>query len=282
VNHLIVSATDGENPEVRDELDVAFGASYAPAVDATGAPALSVTDALVLQLGQGFFDDGVPVPLTAPHPVVLPDIADIVTRVVAGLDLLDQIPNPVVSSSAATLQVTSVTLDDITVQITLVDGGLDLYVRVGALTLGTTGSLTVSSTTISLDGGVDAALSAYAHADISKASPSDPVVVTVGTFDVALETATGAFTDPNANAVFALASGFLRTTIQEQIQNALSGTLQSTVPQALEGVFQSLDTALANKMIAIDASPLPPVTVTLNGQTDQLDIAPMVDMSVTL
>ncbi len=282
VNHLIVSATDGENPEVRDERDVAFGAAYAPAVDANGAPALSVPDALVLQLGQGFFDDGVPVPLTAPHPVVLPDLADIVTRIVSGMDLLGQIPNPVVSSSAITLQATSITLDDITVQITLVDGGLDLFVQIGALSLGTTGSLSVESTTVSLDGGVDASLSAYAHASISKASPTDPVVVSVGTFDVVLETATGAFTDPQANAVFTLASGFLRTTIQEELQSALSGALENTVPQAIEGVFQSLDTALANQTIPIDAAPLPAVSLTLDGHTSELTIAPLDAMKVEL
>ena len=135
---------------------------------------------------------------------------------------------------------------------------------------------------MSLDGGVDAAVSAYAHASISKASPADPVVVSVGTFDVALETATGAFNDPQANAVFALASGFLRTTVQEQIQSALSGTLESTVPQAIEGVFQSLDTALANKTIDINAAPLPAVAVTLNGHTSQLDIAPLDWLATTL
>jgi hypothetical protein len=282
VNHLIVSATDGENPEVRDELDVAFGASYAPAVDAAGAPALSVPDAIVLQLGQSFVDDGVPVPLTAPHPVTLPDMADVVTRVVAGMDLIGQIPNPIVSGSAITLQATSVTLGDVTVQMTLVDGGLDLFVRVGALTLGTTGSLTVESTTVSLDGGVDAAVSAYAHASIAKASPADPVTVTVSTFEVALETATGAFTDPQANAVFDLASSFLRTTIQEELQSALSGALENTVPQAIEGVFQGLDTGLANKTIPIDAAPLPAVSLTLDGHTSALDIAPLDWLQVTL
>jgi hypothetical protein len=282
VNHLVVSATDGENPEVRDEFDVAYAASYAPGVDAMGNPAVSQPDAIVLQLGQNFFDDGVAVPLTAPHPVVLPDIADIVTRVVAGMDLLSKIPNPVVSSSTATLQVTSVTLDQITVEITLVDDGLDLFVRVGAVTLGTTGSLSIASSMISLDGGIDAAVSAFAHATITKASPADPVMVSVGTFDVVLETATGAFTDPQANAIFALASSVLKTTIQQQLESALSGTLQNSVPQAIQGVFQSLDTALANQTININAAPLPAVAVTLNGHTSALDITPMDAMKVTL
>jgi hypothetical protein len=273
VNHLIVSASDGENAEVRRELDVAFGAAYAPAVDAKGAPSLSVPDALVLRLGQRFFDDGMLVPLDAPHPVVLSDMADIVTRVVAGMDILSQIPNPIVSSSAITLQATSVEMDDVTVEMALVDDGLDMFVRVGGLYLGTAGSLDVLGTTVSLDGGVDAAVSAYAHASITKTTPSDPVVVQVSTFDVALETATGAFADPQANAVFALGSGFLRATVEGLLHDALAGTLESTVPQALESVFESLDSALANTKVSLDAAPLPKVELTLDGHLTEVDTA---------
>ncbi len=54
------------------------------------------------------------------------------------------------------------------------------------------------------------------------------------------------------------------------------------MPQAIEGVFQSLDSALANKTIAVGASPLPPVNITLNGQTNQLDIMPLDWMQVDL
>ena len=273
VNHLVVSASDGENPEVRRELDVAFGAAYAPLVDAMGAPSLSVPDALVLRLGQRFFDDGTAVPLDAPHPVVLPDMADIVTRLVAGMDILQQIPNPILDSSAVKLTATSVKLDDVTVEMALVDDGLDMFVRVGALYLGTTGSLDVLGTTVGLDGGVDAAVSAYAHASITKASPTDPVVVEVSTFDVALETATGAFVDPQANAVFALGSGFLRATVEQLLHDALAGTLQSAVPQALQSVFESLDTALANKTVTLDTPPLAKVTLTLDGHLASVDTA---------
>ena len=283
VNHLVVSADDGENPEVRQEFDVAFGAAYAPAVDPmTGAPSLSLPDAIVLDLGQGFFDDGTVVPPTAPHPVTLPDVADIVTRLVAGLDILSKLPSPLINSSGVTLTATSVTLGNVTTELSLAGDGLDLFVRVGALSLGTAGTLNVSNTTISLDGGVNASLSAYAHASITKASPTAPVVVTVGTFDVALETATGAFTDPKANAVFALASGFLRTTVDQLLQNALAGTLQGTVPQALESVFQSLDSALANRSISINSPPLPAVELDLDGHLDQLTIAPSSSLRATL
>lgn len=271
VNHLIVAASDGQNPEVRRELDVAFGAAYAPATDASGAPSLSVPDALVLRLGQRFFDDGTPVPLDAPKPVVLPDMADIVTRLVAGMDLLQQIPNPILDSSAAKLSATSVKLDDTTVEVSLVDDGLDLFVRVGGLYLGTTGSLEVLDTTVSLDGGVNAAVSAYAHASITKASATDPVEVKVSTFDVALETASGAFNDPQANAVFALGQGFLRATVEQLLHEALGGTLQTTVPDALESVFQSLDTAISNTTVSLDSAPLPKVAITLDGHLTQVD-----------
>jgi hypothetical protein len=282
VNHLVVSASDGENAEVRRELDVAFGAAYAPAVDATGAPSLSLSDAIVLDLGERFFDDGTAVPLNAPHPVTLPDVADIVTRIVAGLDVLSKLPSPLINSTGVMLTAKSVTLGDVTAELALAGDGLDLFVRVGALSLGTTGWLNVSNTLISLDGGVNASLSAYAHASITKASPTAPVVVTVGTFEVALETATGAFNDPQANAVFALASGFLRTTVEQILQNALAGTLQGTVPQAFESVFQSLDSALANRSITIDSPPLPKVGLNLDGHLNKLTIAPSASLRATL
>ena len=110
MNHLVVSVDNGMDPEVRREFDVAFGAAYAPAVDANGAPAFSSPDALVLDLGQRFFDDGTAVPLDAPHPVTLPDMADVVARIVAGMDIMSKLPNPLIASNGVALTVTSATM----------------------------------------------------------------------------------------------------------------------------------------------------------------------------
>jgi Glucodextranase, domain B len=282
VNHVVVSADDGEDPEVRREFDVAFGAGYAPAVDATGAPAFSAPDAIVLDLGQRFFDDGTAVPLDAPHPVRLPDVADIVARVVAGMDIASKLPNPLIDGNGVHLTTTSATAGDLIVEAQLAGDGLDLFVRVGKLSLGTAGSLDLSGTTINLDGGVDASLSAYAHASIVKPGPTVPVFVNVGTFDVALETATGKFTDAQANAIFALASGYLRTTVEKTLKSALSGALQGSLPQALQSVFESLDTALANRTFNIDVPPLPKVGLTLDGHLNALDVAPFESMRAKL
>ncbi len=282
VNHLVVSADNGLDPEVRREFDVAFGAAYAPAVDAKGAPAFSAPDALVLDLGQRFFDDGTAVPLDAPHPVALPDMADVVARIVAGMDIMSKLPNPLIASNGVALTVSSAKITDVRVETQLAGDGLDLFVRVGKLSLGTTGSLDLAGSPVSLNGGVDASLSAYAHATIKKASPTAPVVVTVGTFDVALETATGKFNDPQANAIFALAAGFLRTTVAQMVKDALGGALQGSLPDALESVFDSLDTALANKSFNIDAAPLPKVALTIDGHLNAIDLAPFRSMRAKL
>jgi len=282
VNHLVVSVDNGIDPEVRREFDVAFGAAYAPAVDANGAPAFSSPDALVLDLGQRFFDDGTAVPLDAPHPVTLPDMADVVTRVVAGIDIMSKLPSPLIASNGVALTVGSATMADVTVETQLAGDGLDLFVRVGKLSLGTTGSLDLAGSPVSLNGGVDASLSAYAHATIKKASPTAPVVVTVGTFDVALETATGKFTDPQANAIFALAAGYLRTTVAQMVKSALSDALQGSLPKALESVFESLDTALANRSFNVDAAPLPKVGLTLDGHLNEIVLAPFDSMRAKL
>src|SRR5262249_3952304 len=100
----------------------------------------------------------------------------------------------------------------------------------------------------------------------------DPVMVDVGTFDVALETATGAFESDQANAIFTVAAGFLRTTFEQQVKSALSGTLENTVAQALEGVFQDLASALANRTIALDTGVFPKVSLYLDGHLSELDI----------
>lgn len=282
VNHLVVSADNGEDPEVRREFDVAFGAAFAPAVDAKGAPAFSSPDALVLDLGQRFFDDGTAVPLDAPRPVTLPDMADVVARVVAGMDIMSQLPNPLIADSGVDLTVDSARMADVRVETELVGDGLDLFVRVGKLSLGTTGSLDLAGSPVSLNGGLDASLSAYAHASIEKASPKAPVVVTVATFDVALETATGQFTDAQANAIFALAAGYLRTTVEQMVKTALEGALVGSVPEALESVFASLDTALANTSFDIDAAPLPKVVLTVDGHLNAIELAPFDSMRAKL
>lgn len=282
VNHLVVSADNGEDPEVRSELDVIFGAAYAAAVDGTGAPAFSVQDALVLDLGQRFFDDGTTVPLDAPRPVTLPDMADVVTRVVAGMNIMSLLSNPVIDSSGITLNVGSATLSDVRVEAELAADGLELFVRVGKLSLATTGSLSLGSATVSLNGGLEASLSAFARATIYKASPSEPVVVTTSTFEVALETATGKFNDPQANALFALAASALRSTITQMLKGALGDALTDSLPGAIEGVFQSLDTALANRTFDIDAAPLPKVGLTLDGRLSEIDLAPFDSLTAKL
>lgn len=282
VNHVVVIADNGKDLQSRQELDVAFGAAYAPAVDGSGAPAFSAPDALVLDLGQRFFDDGTAIPLDAPHPVAMPDIADVITRVVAGIGIVDKLPNPLIASNGVALTATTATASDIHVETELAAGGLDLFVRVGKLSLGTNGSLDLAGTPVSLNGGLEASFSAYAHATITKASPAAPVVVTMGTFDVALETATGKFADPQANAIFALAAGFLRTTVNQLLKEALGDALVGAVPGALESVFSALDTALANRSFDVDAAPLPKVTLTLDGHLDAIDVTPLDAMRASL
>jgi hypothetical protein len=263
-------------------MDVAFGASYAKATDDKGAPAFSSNDALILDLGQRFFDDGVAVPLDAPRPTTLPDMADVVTRVVAGMDIMSKLPNPLIASSGVDLTVTSVKMSDVRVETELAGDGLDLYIRVGKLTLGSTGSLDLAGAPVSLNGGLEASLSAYAHATIKKPAPNAPVIVNVGTFDVALETATGKFVDPQANAIFALAASYLRTTVEGLVKTALGDALIGSVPKALESVFESLDTALQNKSFNIDAAPLPKVALTLDGHLSEVTLKPFASMRAKL
>ncbi|MEM1416507.1 MAG: hypothetical protein AAGH15_16470, partial [Myxococcota bacterium] len=73
VNHLEVVATDGVSDAATVEMDVLWAESYLPATR-EGAPSVTLPDALVLQLGQGFFDDGQPLDADA-DPLVTQDLA---------------------------------------------------------------------------------------------------------------------------------------------------------------------------------------------------------------
>jgi hypothetical protein len=70
--------------------------------------------------------------------------------------------------------------------------------------------------------------------------------------------------------------------VEQILKNALAGTLQGSLPQALESVFQSLDSALANRSITINAPPLPTVGLNLDGHLHDLKIAALDSLRATL
>lgn len=270
VSHIDVLASDALTERARFEMDVLYAGSFTPARDEMGAPRVELDDAVGIWLGQDFFDDGVPFDAAA-SPLVTNDVADIVEAVVAEASFAGIIPDPVVSSGAFTLRIPSATLGEPEVELSVLDDGVDLYVRVNALALETSGSLTIDGETFSLDGTITGSAVAYVRLGITKASEDAEVEVTLGGLELAIDSVQGDFEDPEVDAIFSLAQALLRTTIETQIKNALSGLLTNSVPAVLESVLRSIDHALEDTTLELGAAPLPPVTLELDGRMSRID-----------
>lgn len=268
-NHIEVVASDGVTEGSRVEMDVLWADSYVPATNGD-RPEVALPEGLVLQLGQSFFDDGSPLDTTA-DPIRTEDLADVFELVLSNVDFRSFLPDPLVDSAPTLLlRVTEVRTSDVDVQVEVVEGGVELFVRIGALQADTMGSLQFEGTMLDLGGGIDASLSAFAHVDVSKAGPDAPVEASVSDLRVAIEDIEGRFTAPEANAILRLAEGLLRSTLETQLEAAFSDSLLDTIPAVLTDALGSLDTALRGQSIAIDTELFPAVTLTLDGRLADL------------
>jgi hypothetical protein len=265
VNHLVIAASDGVVTPTTTEMDVLWAPSYARARTSWGAPGVSLPAGAALDLGAGFFDDRVPL-VSTERPVVTEDLADLATLIIRSVDATSLLPDPVVDSSNFVLRVTDVRLEGLSVEISPEDGALELFLRVQDLQVDTEGQLQIETTMRSLDGGIGAAVAAYVRVRVGRTSLAEPIDVTLEEIDVALERAEGRFTDPQVNAVFALASGLLRTTLETQLRSAMTDLLADAIPDLLRGIFVGLDTALNGQELELDTGVFPAITLLIDGQ----------------
>lgn len=269
VNHLDVSASDGLTDVPRVRMDVLWADGYAPAAE-DGRPSVVLPQGIMLQLGQPFFDDGVALDPTA-EPLMTRDLADVFSLLLYSVDFRTFLPDPLISSgSSLFLRVTDTRIADLDVALDVVDGGADLFVRIGALEADTEGMLDIDGTGLSLNGGLTASLSAYARLQVSKADADSPLEASVEDLTIAIEGIEGRFADPEANAVLRLAESFFRRTLETQLADAFGDTLLDAIPAVLTGALGSLDTALRDQTIEIDTDIFPPVTLLLDGRLASL------------
>jgi hypothetical protein len=270
VNHLIVSATDGVTDVSEVEMDVLWAPAFTPALSPAGRPELVLDEGLALWLGQAFFDDGVPLDATA-SPVMTRDLADLLELVIASLDITSVVPDPVVDSPPNfTLRVLEPTIGDAHVELDLTDDGADLFIRIGRIDARTSGVLMVDTTSLPLTGTVRGSAVAFAHLTIRKENEAADLEVTLDGLTVGIESLEGSFVSPETDAVFRLAAGLLRTTLEGVLVDALRGTVESTVPMVLRDALGAVDGALADQSIPIDSAPFPPVTLQIDGGISEL------------
>ena len=269
VNHLDIAASDEVSDPARVQMDVMWGDAYV-APDPGENPAITLDEGLTFQLGQAFFDDGVPLDLDA-TPLTTQDLAGIFELVLAHLDFMSFLPNPLIDSSSLQLNVTSVDVSDVTVELDVVDGGAELFVRFGTMTANTTGNLDFEGSMLDLSGSVSITASAFAALSVSKADLESPVVATVDSLEVAIEELNGNFVSDEANAILALAESIFRTTLEDQLRAGFNDSLVDALPDILAGALNGLDTALQGQSIPLETDLFPALTITLDGRLARLD-----------
>lgn len=264
VNHVAVVASDGVTPESGVEMDVLWAPHFAPAIGDDGRPALGLDRGIALSLGQSLFDDGVSLEPDR-TPITTDDLADIVELVVAHADLGGFIPDPVVDQAGFSLRIPAISTGRATASIAVKADGVVLFLRLPALELTTAGSLRIDETALDLAGTITASVAGSATIRIGKADGGE-LTVELADLALALETATGQFASAEADAVFRLAQGLLRTTIERELVGAVEQTVADTVPAILRNVLGALDTALADRELVIAPDFAAPVTVLLDGR----------------
>ncbi|MFT5353335.1 MAG: hypothetical protein ACI9KE_000533 [Polyangiales bacterium] len=263
VNHLVISASDGISNEARVEMDVLYSDVFRAG---SGGTENTLEDAITLRLGQAFFDDRMPT--TALEAT---DLADVLQLVLENADLLSLLPSPLIGSAGLNLSATAVDVEDVSVELDVVDDGLDLFARLGRINISTTGSFTVDGTTLDLSGGLDAELSVYGHVTILKDSVDSPIESSVDSLTVAIESIDGRFASEEANAILALAEGLLRNRIEALLADSVGDTLLSAVPAVLVDGIGALDTSLRDQTFVLDTGVFAPMTLNIDARLSRLD-----------
>lgn len=86
-----------------------------------------------------------------------------------------------------------------------------------------------------------------------------------------VESAESAFVSEEANAIFRLGEGVLRSTLETQLQNGLSASIEQSLPDVIRGVLDSLDQALSGRSFTLGSGPFPMVTVDIDGRLSALE-----------
>lgn len=273
VNTVFVRAFDGLRSD--DGLAAAsfiWAPEFLPSVPDTDNEEVKALSphAIIMKLGQNFFDDGImPTDISEGH-VLTEDVADILHLVLRYLDLSAQIPDPVVDSDSFVLRVPDVQLTEPRVEIDTTDDGLLLYAQIPELIAQTQGHISLSDKTLDLSGQITARLSIFAAIDAKKEPGDDSFTVELQDFQLAIEDALPAFESAEANAIFELAEGALRENLEDIILGSVNLSFIDTLPELLENVFSSLEEAMAYQEFNLDTGLGDPITLKFTGAIEEL------------
>ncbi|MBA2665146.1 MAG: Ig-like domain-containing protein [Bradymonadaceae bacterium] len=273
INHLEIVATDGLHALSRTaRLDVLWAPEFYATQEDSTRSAVRFEDGIALKLGQNFFDNKQPPLVISELQIVTEDLADILYLLLRYIDLNEQIPDPVVDTTALLLRVTDTSIEDPQVEIDMTDEGLELFIRVPELVATTAGHLQLGDALLDLSGSIVARMSIRANILVSKPSANEPFVVELESFELAIETAEARFQSDAANAIFELAQSALRAQIEAILLDTVNTSFVELLPDLLRDIFNSLETALIGQSFPIDLGAGDAVTLLFDGRINRFEI----------
>lgn len=265
VNHLELTATDGLQPaDTVSAVDILWSRGYQPG-PTEGVADLFLQDALTLHLGRRFLDDGQPLVVAEDQQeIIVQDLAGVLELLLQEVEVLSRLPDPVIDSDVVSLRLTSFRALDSTVEIRALEDGLEIFLRLGNVRLGTQGLFSLQGEEISLDGAIEATASAYIRVSLSKESREAPYVVDLTSLEVALEELRPRFLDGDANAVLDFAQSALRATVEQLLLDMVVQDFAQDVPGVLADALSSLDGALSGLSLPLDTGLSAPINLELD------------------
>lgn len=272
INHLEVVASDGLQPlETLACADVLWAPQFLAPNPARGLASLRLERGLQMRLGRRFLDDGEPLSgEVLQGEVVTQDLAGALELLLYEVDLLGRLPNPVLNSDLGVLRLNRFSPGKPEVEVRVVESGLELYLRLGDVVVGTEGELSLEGETLNLDGEIGATLSAFARIKVRKRGPAAPYEVEIEEVALALEDVEPRFLDGAANALFAFAESALRGVVERLLVEDVIGALVEQVPDVLLGAFQSLEDGISGASVDLDTGLGPAILLSLDGAVTQL------------
>jgi hypothetical protein len=266
INHIEAVATDGIHRSAGQALlDVLWAPEYYPMSNTASQTRFGFNDALLLDLGQRFFDDGEAPSQPNETTIVTEDLADIFALLVKHVDFMDQVPDPVIDTDAGQLRITDLTTGEPQVLIELLDGGAELFLWVPDVEMQTRGAIALDETVLDMTGSVTAGLAAFAVLSIDKPGHGQDFTAEITDVELSIQSAESNFASPEADALFELAESALRTKIEDILVDTLSEQFIEALPDILVDALNSVEDQLTALSFELDTGFTDPMELTITG-----------------
>ena len=249
LNRVLAEANDGvRRRSARDRRDVLWAPSFAMP-DPTG---FTIQNALTMQIDQALLDRDTPVELPdEAGEVTLTELAQLIDAILQLADLNGLFADPqIIDGDAFSLRIDGIDLGTPEIELALVPDGLELFIRVSELRIGTQGRLNIEGEEISLDGQLRIGLAAFSHLTITLRDGE--LAIEVDEVGIAAESIGGEFDDPAAGVLVTTLGSQLRSTAIDLASAVVDQIVRERLPELLEAGLSSLLGAISDLPLNLD------------------------------